>query len=454
MNSFSGYSRKICRTCLEENGKFRSIFTKSNRLGISAEEMLQSFSNVKVIKDDKLPGFICYNCLHRLENAYKFKIVCESSDYYLRECLLRNIDISSRSGKVRKKTPDDNVNNDQKIGQEKVYKSAEPKVPPTKRDSYSIASLVPEFDESSRKDGEKGKKRKVKEPQKCFKCGKTFQYRGYLTTHLRTHTGVKPFECPVCKKKFAQAGNVHLHLRTHSRERRYQCEICSKMFTTSSNLYAHHRTHSIERNFICSICSKAFKTSGELASHAGTHSGLKSHVCKVCGKAFYKTSYLNLHIRTVHVGEKRHRCTDCGKEFSSRSNLTCHFRIHTGEKPFACKFCGDKFNQSSALMRHARQHTGGKKISPKDAAAKSEQSQNVRKVGNFSESEEIPQNPMAVPAVTYSSYYLKFHDPQEAPPGIIVCDQPPPESSYDFTKPPTIDYIKTYSTYPFNSLTH
>ncbi|GAB0098420.1 zinc finger protein 782-like [Sergentomyia squamirostris] len=440
-------SGKICRTCLENKGKLRPFFVTSKRLQVSLPEMMKSFSSIQTSADDGLPRWICINCLRRLENAYKFKVVCESSNFYLRECLKK--DVEESIAPVKDKPP-------------------ETKAKLSKTNSYSIANLMTEFKSTGDSSGqEKDKKRRkrssqeIRESQKCFKCGKSFQYYGYLAAHMRTHTGIKPYECSICKKRFAQAGNLQLHLRTHSRERRYQCEICSKLFTTSSNLYAHQRTHSVDRNFICDVCQKAFKSAGELASHAGTHSGVKNHICKVCNKAFYKTSYLNLHVKTVHVGEKRHRCSECGKEFSSSSNLTCHFRIHTGEKPFSCKFCGDRFNQSSALIRHTRQHTAGKKIPPSGESV-NKISGSAQKPERVSASEEtLPVasietissqiHQISAPTATYSSYYLKIHEPQDPPTGIILCD-PNPESTYEYAKSSTIDYIKTYATYPYSHL--
>lgn len=201
---------------------------------------------------------------------------------------------------------------------------------------------------------------KPQQTEACPICGKIFAYNGYLKTHLRIHSGDKPFKCPYdyCSSEFTQAGNLQLHIKIHIGEKVYQCEICSKMCVSLSNLSSHRKIHTEKRDFKCHICPKAFKVKQDLTNHVGTHSGVKNYRCKICDKSFYKVAYMNIHIRNVHEKEKRFSCKDCGKEFNNSSNFNCHVRIHTGERPFACKFasCNAKFNQSSALVRHSKQH--------------------------------------------------------------------------------------------------
>lgn len=169
----------------------------------------------------------------------------------------------------------------------------------------------------------------------------------------------------ICHRRFAQSGNLQLHLRIHNNERKYQCEICSKLFRTSSNLHAHRKTHSEERNFPCTLCSRAFRTAQELRNHSETHSTVKSYVCQLCdNKAFHKQSYLNSHVKTVHIGVKRHPCQDCGKIFSNSSNLIAHRRVHTGDRPYSCKECDAKFTQSPALLRHIKAKHRPKPVEP------------------------------------------------------------------------------------------
>lgn len=54
-------------------------------------------------------------------------------------------------------------------------------------------------------------------PFKCSECGKAFNQKGALQTHMIKHTGEKPHACAFCPAAFSQKGNLQSHIqRVHS----------------------------------------------------------------------------------------------------------------------------------------------------------------------------------------------------------------------------------------------
>ena len=161
----------------------------------------------------------------------------------------------------------------------------------------------------------------------CAICGKRFERRSHVVTHMRTHT--KPFTCDVCQHRFSTGVQLKAHTVIHSGEKPHECDICGARFAWKRSIVLHKRRHTGEKPYMCTFCGRAFTQYNVLVNHLRTHTGEKPHHCDTCGKGFSYITSLQLHL-LKHTGEKPFECSVCQRRFAQASTCRGHMeRIHS-----------------------------------------------------------------------------------------------------------------------------
>lgn len=89
----------------------------------------------------------------------------------------------------------------------------------------------------------------------CLHCGYTTNVKRHYDSHCLTHRmEAKSFPCPDCPYVAKQLSNLKTHVRKHTGERPYVCNICQKGFAQHISLHKHLKTHLPDVPRVCSHC--------------------------------------------------------------------------------------------------------------------------------------------------------------------------------------------------------
>lgn len=174
----------------------------------------------------------------------------------------------------------------------------------------------------------------------CDRCGRTFNQKSSIETHLLRHLRDFRFKCAHCSKKFATKPYLSAHIRNmhilskaqqHDKKRpKYFCTYCNKGFSQKPNAMIHelrqHEPHKLKHRCFCGL---AYATSHTYQIHLKTHLPLeyrRKYICPTCGKTVLSEENLEKHEETHNDNRKRVQCTSCRSDFANKLLMKRHMR--------------------------------------------------------------------------------------------------------------------------------
>ncbi|KAM7347381.1 uncharacterized protein ACRADG_006953 [Cochliomyia hominivorax] len=400
----------MCRTCMIQFSKRKKrsdINEKPNGCKKSAtlKEILQFIQpQIKIAKNDKLPTFMCSDCIEKLINVQEFIVMYKNSDKKFRQMLNdTNVNCRSETGVSDLWNTSEKPFEMDEIGSqeiksyelemreknfEDIWKDEESDWPDFNDESLDGGSDKEElfsnpFSDNSEDEWlpEKSQKQNClnnndrvddtitnfiseKEPQENISGDHSatvegFQLRKDLQENiskksteaekgLQSVVGNGSIKCKKCNKELENLKLFRLHMRKHLLERRQPKEPPKQITKKTIK----------QKYYECEQCKKEFKERARYNEHIRVHME-PSFLCIECGKKLKTASSLHSHMLR-HKGEKNFHCNQCPMKFDCSSGLYAHKLRHSKEKRHVCDVCGKSFVFRCDLKKHRLYHNGVK----------------------------------------------------------------------------------------------
>ncbi|XP_061182896.1 ras-responsive element-binding protein 1-like isoform X2 [Saccostrea echinata] len=185
-------------------------------------------------------------------------------------------------------------------------------------------------------------------------------------SHFEVENGM--FKCEFCGVLKTDVTELKTHLRGHTGERPFLCLVCNRAFNAKRTLLYHQfSVHGIEHKSVAArypdIRKRKFEA-GELVDESVIQEVDKKRrkfenehgVDLVTDPLDNSLPFL---VNGVVVENSKKRvCEICKKVCMKPSDLKRHMMSHTGERPFKCEVCGKPFRAKNSMMYHLKSAHG------------------------------------------------------------------------------------------------